>query len=330
MGKFKYLLLISLLVWQAGMTQKKNELQVLKISEDDDYLNLRGEGTDRGYSGGLKIEFYYTKNVKPRFLGNLLMRITDKADNLYGWGLTMNTYTPTDITKTEIQYGDRPYAGVTYVSHILISSDPLKKQKLTTSISLGVIGEYSGNKAVQIWFHNLINYRKPQGWNNQIKNDIILNYFINYERGLFSPTPNLEILGSIQANAGTLANNMGLGIQFRAGLFNNYFTKYERPTFKDKTSGDGSTRRFQFYFYMKTTGTAVMDDASLQGGFFSHNSSPYVIKKDSISRFYMQYEYGIVLANRRLGIAFSEKLRTPDFKGTYNQQVGNVTFYIGL
>ena len=44
----------------------------------------------------------------------------------------------------------------------------------------------------------------------------------------------------------------------------------------------------------------------------------------------MQYEYGIVLAHKRFGIAFYEKLRTPEFKNFYTQQIGNVTLYIGL
>ena len=172
--------------------------------------------------------------------------------------------------------------------------------------------------------------QKPKGWDNQISSDIILNYFIDYERQILRPSTNLEIIGDIMANAGTLSNNIGLGIKFRAGLFNNYFSNYERPTFKDDRIGQSDMKKFQCFFFMKTTGIAVMDDATLQGGFFTHNSSPYKLGKDSVSRFYMQYEYGIVIAQKRLGLSFSEKIRTPDFEGTYAQQVGNITLFIGL
>lgn len=314
-----------------AFAQKKNEAQFLKIYWDDDFFNWRGEGTDRGYSSGTKIEYYYTKKTKPKFLDNLLMQVADKSDNIYGWGITQSIYTPSNISSTSIQYGDRPYAGLSYFSHILISSDNEKKQRLTTYVSLGTLGKYGFAEEIQTAVHRLINDQKPQGWDNQIRPDIILNYFINYERLLFQPSSNLEILANIQANAGTLANNMGLGLHFRAGLFNDYFTSYERPTFKGVTNGGGSAiRKFQFFFYMKTAGTAVMDDATLQGGFFSHIRSPYVITKDSLNRFFMQYEYGIVLANKRFGIEFAEKIRTPEFKGDYAQQVGNLTFYIGL
>jgi lipid A 3-O-deacylase len=310
--------------------EKKNEIQLMRFYNDNDFLNLRGEGTDRGYSNGLKLDIYYTKNVKAKFPSNLLLKISDSVNNLYGWGITQQMYTPVDIKRKDIVIGDRPYAGVLYFSHTLISSDSKNKQKLTTTLNFGTIGKYAFAKEVQTAVHGLINYQKPLGWDNQIKSDIIINYGISYERRLFMPSPNLEILGEISGNAGTLTNNIGLGLQFRAGLFNNYFSNYERPTFKDKKTGELKMSNYQFFIYMKTNGISVMDDATLQGGFFTHDSNDYVIKKDDVSRFYTQYEYGIIFANKRFGIGISEKIRTPDFKGSFAQQVGNLTLYIGL
>jgi hypothetical protein len=330
----KIIFLLSFILFILGsvncFSQHNNEIEYFKLYIDDDFFNLRGEGTDRGYSSGIKMEIYFTKKNKPKFPSNLLMKIDEPTDNIYGWGLTQFIYTPNDISQNIILYGDRPYAGVTYFSHSLISSNREKKEKLTTSISLGTIGKYSFANEAQNWFHHIINYQKPQGWENQIASDIILNYFIDYERQLFRPSTNLDIIGDVQANAGTLSNNMGVGIKFRAGIFNDYFSNYERPTFKDDRVGQSDMKKLQCFFFMKTIGIAVMDDATLQGGFFTHNTSPYKIGKDSVSRFYMQYEYGITIAKKRLGVIFSEKIRTPDFKGTYAQQVGNFTLYIGL
>lgn len=323
------LLIISLAYGAFAFSQKKNELDLIKLSEDDDFLNFRGEGTDRAYTSGFKLEFYYTKYTTPRFPGKLLMKISGHPENRYGWGVTQNMYTPNSIDKTAIQYGDRPYCGLTYLSQMLVSSDKEKKQKLTTTLSLGLIGKYSLGGQIQTWVHGWSHNLKPQGWHNQIKTDVIINYGIVYEHLLVSPTPNLEIIGNLSGNAGTLNNNIGLGLQFRVGLFNNYFYNYRVPTYKADIN-NGAIKKIQFFFYMKTEGTAVMDDATLQGGFFSHNNSPYVISKDSINRFVMQYEFGIVLAKNRFGINVSEKLRTPEFTGTYAQQVGNLTLYYYL
>ncbi|HJV18645.1 MAG TPA: lipid A deacylase LpxR family protein [Sediminibacterium sp.] len=320
-----------LLFQTAGNAQKSNELQFMKLSEDDDFLNFRGEGTDRAYTSGLKFEMFFSKRKAPGFPSNLLMKVSGNVvDNLYGWGISQYIYTPNEIDKTTIQYGERPYCGITYATHSLVSTSLEKKQKLTTGLSLGVIGKYSFAGDAQNIFHGLINYQKPLGWDNQIKTDVIINYGILYEHLLFNPTPNLEVIGNLAANAGTLVNNIGLGVQFRSGIFNSYFSQYERPVYHPEKAGAGIRKAFQFYLFMKLNGTAVMDDATLQGGFFSHRSSPYVISKDSISRFIMQYEYGFMLSHKRFGFSFSEKLRTAEFKGTYAQQVGNITLYYGL
>ena len=69
--------LLSVLLLQPVFSQKNNTLQLLKISEDNDFLNFRGEGTDRGYSSGLKLELYYTKKAKAKFPSNLLMKINN-------------------------------------------------------------------------------------------------------------------------------------------------------------------------------------------------------------------------------------------------------------
>jgi hypothetical protein len=81
---------------------------------------------------------------------------------------------------------------------------------------------------------------------------------------------------------------------------------------------------------MKTDITEVMDNATLQGGFFSHDTSPYTIKKDNMTRVFMQYEYGIVIAHNRFGFNVHQKLRTEEFKNYYTQQIGNLTVYFGL
>ena len=322
--------LFLVLAFQNASAQKKTNWQLLKLSEDDDYLNLRGEGTDRGYSSGLKLEFLYTKNVKPRFPNTLLMQIHENADNLYGLSLTQRMYTPGNIMAKEIQYGERPYAGVTYLTSTLTSSNPNSHEKLTTSVSLGAIGKLSGGEEFQTWIHSVINYDKPKGWDNQITNDIVLNYYINYERMIIHPAPNLEVLGNVQMNAGTIWNNMGLGLKFRAGIFNEYFSNYEKPTYHPTGESNRTKRKFQCFFYMQTVGSAIMDDATLQGGFFTHDTSPYVIARDNLNRFIVQYEYGIVLSNRTFGLSFASKFRTAEFEGDYTQQVGNITLYIGL
>ncbi len=313
------------------LAQKNDQIQSMRVSFDDDYFNYRGEGTDREYTAGTKIDFFYSKNNKRRFLDRMLMELSGHPDNLYGWGIAQLTYTPNNISTSDIVYGDRPYAGLLYLNHSLVSSDIEKKQKITTELDFGVIGKYSLAGQTQTFVHKLIHYQVAKGWGNQIASDVILNYFISYEKLLVQPSENLEIIARLESNMGTWKNTFGFGFTFRAGLFNSYFSNYENPVYRGNPGQTNTNnRKFQFYFFMRPIFRAVMDDATLQGGFFSHNSSPYTLTKDQITNSHMEFNYGFVISKNRLGISFSEKLWTEEIKNSVNQQIGNITIYTRL
>jgi lipid A 3-O-deacylase len=314
-----FFLLTALYSVQFAIGQYKNKPVELIISVDNDFLNFRGEGTDRGYTNGMRINAWYTKKNKPGFPGRLLITLGDSAINRYGWGLTQLMYTPCDIESKKIQFNDRPYAGVMYISRSVISSNTTKKDRLSSTISLGSIGRYSFARETQTWVHKMIHYDKPAGWDNQIKSDIIIDYTINYEKLLVSPSKKFEVTGNVGGNAGTLQNDFMLGMQLRAGSLTDYFSELQGLSF-------GKTKIF---FYMKANFTCVMDNACLQGGFFTHRS-PYTIPKDSINRILLTYEYGIAIAAKHIGVRAYEQVQSQEFKGTYAQQFGNITLYFEL
>jgi len=314
-----FLISIAVCFFQCTIAQNKIIAPELILSEDNDFLNFRGEGTDRGYTNGMRFNVWYSKKNKPSFVDRLLITMIGDAVNRYGWGLTQLMYTPCDIETNKIQYHDRPYAGVLYVSRSLISSSKQKKERISSSISLGTIGRYSFARETQTWVHKMIRYDKPEGWNNQIKPDIIIDYTVDYEKLLAAPSKNFEAIGHVGGNAGTLQNDLFAGIQFRAGMLNDYFGELQGLT----------TGKTKVFFYMKATLFCVMDNSSLQGGFFTHRS-PYVIAKDSINRVQMTYEYGIIIAGKRMGLRVYEQVQTQEFKGTYAQQIGNITLYFKL
>ncbi len=144
-----YLLLFLNLFSTILFAQKKRELQLFRFYEDNDYLNFRGQGTDRYYSAGTKLDFYYTKHSKQHFFDKLLIQIGDSPENLYGYGITQQIYTPSDIKNPKIIYSDRPYAGVFYINHSLVSADRKNKQRIITEFDLGTIGKYSYAKESQ-------------------------------------------------------------------------------------------------------------------------------------------------------------------------------------
>jgi len=101
---------------QLAIAQNKITAPELVLSEDNDFLNFRGEGTDRGYTNGMRFSVWYSKKNKPSFADRLLIKMENNAVNRYGWGITQLMYTPCDIETKKIQYHDRPYAGVLFIN----------------------------------------------------------------------------------------------------------------------------------------------------------------------------------------------------------------------
>ena len=313
-----------------GYAQPSFKAQAVRISEDNDFINLRGEGTDRYYTNGTRIDLLYTKSPARKFPTSLLIPLHEGSDDLYAVGINQLIFTPSDISNPQVIVGDRPYAGLLFLNHTLVSSDNVNNQKLTTEMDLGVIGPASFARETQTFIHRLIHSQKPMGWDNQVKDDIILNYQIQYEKLLISPSDKFELIGLVEADAGTLSNKIAAGLTFRVGRYNSYFSHYEKPGIPIRDGAANSYMKYQFYFYLKPVLVAFMDNSVLQGGMFTGYHSVYTIPTDSLTRYYMQFEYGIVFGIKRFGISVDEKLRTRAYTGSQVVQVGNITLFIGL
>jgi lipid A 3-O-deacylase len=323
-----YLTLLSMVAF-AQKEQANNKIQLLRIYEDNDFLDLRGSGTDRYYSNGLRIDVLYTKRKEAKFPSNLLYKLKQADDNIYGFGITQTMYTPLDISKKEIQYGDRPYAGLLHLNHTLVSSNHTRNERLVTEINLGLTGSLAFAKETQTLVHEWIKYQKPEGWDNQIKGDLLLNYYVQYEKLLLQPSHNIDVIGGFDANVGTMRTDAGISMLLRVGAANSYFSNYENPGVEEGSSKT-KYKKLQFYFYSHPIVRAVMYNTTLEGGFFAGKNSAYKLESNDLNRIYLQFEYGFVFGYGRLGVAISEKLRTAEFKGALTQQVGNITLFIGL
>lgn len=78
-----------------------------------------------------------------------------------------NMYTPEDITLTQQQLDDRPWAGFLYGG--LGVFDYFGAAHRAADIKVGVIGPASLAKQVQRGYHKLINADEPRGWDNQLR-----------------------------------------------------------------------------------------------------------------------------------------------------------------
>lgn len=88
----------------------------------------------------MRIDYFYTKNRKPKFPSSFLLNISDDNNNIYGLGIAQFMFTPKNIAVPDIQYNDRPYSGALYGILSLQSINSSQKIKVTSEIRFGVIG----------------------------------------------------------------------------------------------------------------------------------------------------------------------------------------------
>jgi hypothetical protein len=149
----------------------RNQPSIFRVYEDNDFFNINGHGTDKSYSDGTRLDFFYQKKNKSRFfLDKLMPNAGDSSKNIYGWSLMQIMITPTDICAKEFQHNDYAYAGALFALHSLYSYNAQKKYGFQTEILAGVRGPASFAKQVQTGVHELIDYQKPEGWDNQLRN----------------------------------------------------------------------------------------------------------------------------------------------------------------
>ncbi len=107
----------------------------LRFSIDNDYFSAR----DQQYTEGVNLEVCnpaLKKNPLTWLLINPHYSVTR-----YGLGIEQAGYTPDDLDNREIQKRDRPYAGTLFLRSFLMATDTFRKQRWTSILSTGVIGD---------------------------------------------------------------------------------------------------------------------------------------------------------------------------------------------
>jgi lipid A 3-O-deacylase len=285
----------------------------LRFSYENDFFSA----TDIYYTWGMNAELV-APWVKDFPLSKVLFH--PKYSYIrYGIGAEQDAYTPTDASASKILLGDRPFAASLFLKTFLIAINPEKKQRFSTTLSTGVIGPAAGGMAVQTTFHKVLpDNTVPEGWPNQIHNDVILNYQVDYEQQLISLGNVFSLDADGIARAGTLSDKAGVGTTMMLGYFD---SPYQTVI--------AGKNHFRFYVYEHAQVNLIGYDATLQGGVFNR-SSPYTIKASGITRVTLENRFGIAVNYRRVAVEYFQSYVSPEFN-TGNYHVwGGVQLSFGL
>lgn len=312
-----YLCLCSLL---AGAQAMDNTLSFKNINSDS-YFRLNYENdffsaTDLYYTQGIHLELV-APWVRKFPISKLLLHPRSWYTR-YGIGVEHDGYTPSDISPGFILYGDRPFAACLFLKTFQISTDTIKKQRFSTAISTGVIGQAAGGMEMQTGIHRWLHDITPHGWPNQIHNDAILNYQAGYEKQLLSYGHIFSLDAGAMARAGTLSDKAAGGITMMFGYFDSPF------------SGNIATKKnFRMYAYEHPEVDVVGYDATLEGGVFNH-TSPYIISSANVTPVTFGNRFGFVVIYHRLYLEYFQSYLSNEFK-TGNYHVwGGIQIAFGL
>lgn len=292
----------------------------ISLNYDNDFFSA----TDRYYTQGIRLDFIHPV-VRYSPFSYSLIRLNKNAVNYYGFHVQQDVFTPVSIRYMggAIYYGERPFTAVFFISHSLTSINKEKKLLLRTQLDLGILGPYAKGEEEQKGIHKAINNIEPQGWENQLSSDVVVNYTTKIEKG-FVNFKNFELMGNSTARLGTLYTDLGIGLHSRFGIFCPYFNNLGL----EKTAAE-RRNDFKIYLLGSAASKVVAYNATLQGGLFNR-SSVYTLPDSDVTRVVAELMGGIVIAYKHVSLEYSKYYITPEFKKGVDHSWGkfaiNVSF----
>jgi lipid A 3-O-deacylase len=291
-----------------------------RLSEDDDVINIRGDGTDEAYSSGLRLE-YFVEERKHFFLQRLLPKAGNKAINTISVGISHLIYTPHNLDLTTPEPTDYPYAGALFGSYSLHSTNPLEKYNVQTELIAGVMGPHSYAKEIQQFVHRLLGDEQPRGWNNQLQTDVLVNVNVAVEKQALAVNNWADIMAGGVLEAGSMTDAAGVYAIVRAGKMNSWFNGII-----DQNSAAAGTAnsRWQVYLIAKPGVTYVAYNALLQGGFILKRNAPV---SANINHLNISLDYGLMLVYHNFSASVTQKTASSPIRGRESHETGNISLY---
>jgi lipid A 3-O-deacylase len=270
-------------------------LKGFSINYDNDFFSA----TDQYFTQGIRFELYspFIKKIPVRFL---LPRIHKTEEENFGLTANQQCFTPTSIRRDTVFTGNHPFAGAIFLGFTRMSNSSTKQDRLSSELDLGGIGPCASCKETQENIHKWLKNIQPLGWEFQVRDDIVINYALKYEKGVFDANGfDAQLIARV--NAGTLYDDAGFGLRIRGGWKDNYF---KIISFSDK---------FQCYAFLSGEVRYAGYNGALEGGMFNH-TSVYVVTPDRLEHLVISTTQGLVLKYHKLFLEYTKFFQSPEYE----------------
>jgi hypothetical protein len=179
---------------------------VLDVANDVFYLPIK---TDQYFTSGISVELGKKEVARSPF------RRSGVATRTQYWRFTQNIFTPREIASQQLQFNDRPFASYLVATRGKTYTDGNLGFHLGRSITVGVLGKYSGGGNMQNAFHEMVGFADPlPGWINEVKPDAIFNYRLEIRRA-FWPAGRVSLTTGFIGRIGTLHTDLASELQLK-------------------------------------------------------------------------------------------------------------------
>lgn len=253
-------LLVLLFVISCNAVAQNHVAEFGLILENDLYTSTVN---DKYYTNGFELYYRYlnpTKNEK------VVKKITEFRVGQY-------IYNPQTIRASDIDYNDRPFAGVLFleagISRFFVNQSALKLKT-----QLGFVGPNAFGEEVQWRFHTVFNYKPVSGWEYQINNSLLVQAEVFYAKHLkhLNSKKTVDVLAQAEVKIGTIWSQINFGPVLRIGLKKLHPVSdsnlYDAALRYDKKYRENS----EFYFFISPKVNYQAYDATIQGSLFEDKS----------------------------------------------------------
>ncbi|MEZ9667584.1 lipid A deacylase LpxR family protein [Vibrio breoganii] len=183
-------------------------------SDSSFYIGIDNDSivtTDKDYSNGLFLVYSSEFSIEPNSFFDSLPGSHFKFDptgttkHKYSIELGQKMWTPEDIEDPNPIPDERPYAGLLYVSSTLYSISPSSVSAY--SLMFGTVGPNAYAEETQKFVHSIIKSEDPQGWDNQIDNQLVLNLGYHRTDKLYQSEPSGNTTHEISVPSRLLGGN---------------------------------------------------------------------------------------------------------------------------
>lgn len=289
------------------------ELKNISLQTEND-ADVRDDGA---YTYGSALgTLFYRKDVNNSLL-HIPFTSYQNADNYISFNIAHQMYTPQDFENPNLIKDDRPYAGYLYFLTALHQSKNDTLKSLT--LQVGVVGPSAGMQKVQELIHSLIGSPAPQGWEHQLKDELIFQ--INYAQkkyydldNIFKYGYNASIVPQFGVELGNASTKVYTSALFRWGKnvpkdYGAYVidnTNYSNIPLNTKQNGEN--KKWRYYLNVAFKANLIAQNIFLDGNTFQESHS---VEKNI---FLVDVMYGLSFAYERFSIDYIRRHSTKEFK----------------